>query len=420
MEAELEMFAAIEEVCSSAQVPHVDDSWILDSGASRHMTSKKDWYSSWKPLQEPINVIVGNNAKCPAEGLGTISFVAATGEEKKLSDVLYVPQIKRNLISIGVITDRGLEVRFKKTEAEILDSAGKLVGKGVRRNNLYELSALTASANKSTSRLWHERFGHIGFAVLKEMQKTEMVAHLPAFSELQEPCEACMMGKQQRKAFPHESSNRSKTPLELVHADLCGKMSTTALGGSSYFLLIVDDFSRKMWVYFIHDKAEAFGKFKEWHKLVVNETGNKLKKFRTDRGGEFTSSEFNNYCKEHGIKRQLTTAHTPQQNGVVEHRNRTVMEMAIKGKGLPNSFWDESVKTLQFTSSTDLTLRRSRGLHLMRLTLVRSHPLLILELLGVNAIYTFQMLQEPSLKPKAGNVSFLDIAKNPRLTGYMI
>lgn len=97
VETEYELFAAIEEVCSSAQVPHVDDSWILDSGASRHMTSKKDWYSSWKPLQEPINVIVGNNAKCPAEGSGTISFVAATGEEKKLSDVLYVPQIKRNL-----------------------------------------------------------------------------------------------------------------------------------------------------------------------------------------------------------------------------------------------------------------------------------------------------------------------------------
>ena len=87
---------AIEEVCSSAHTPAIDESWILDSGASRHMTSKKEWYSSWKPLQEPINVIVGNDAKIPAEGLGNISFLASTGEKKQLTDVLYVPKIKRN------------------------------------------------------------------------------------------------------------------------------------------------------------------------------------------------------------------------------------------------------------------------------------------------------------------------------------
>ena len=92
---------AIEEVCSSAHTPAVDESWILDSGASRHMTSKKNWYSSWKPLQEPINVIVGNDARIPTKGLGNISFLASTGEKKQLTDVLYVPKIKKNLLSIA-------------------------------------------------------------------------------------------------------------------------------------------------------------------------------------------------------------------------------------------------------------------------------------------------------------------------------
>ena len=78
------------------------------------------------------------------------------------------------------------------------------------------------------------------------MQKKGMVAHLPPIQDWKEPCEACMMGKQQRKAFPHESQNRSKAPLELVHVDLCGKMSCSAMGGSFYFLLLVDDYSRKM------------------------------------------------------------------------------------------------------------------------------------------------------------------------------
>ncbi|MCO5554063.1 hypothetical protein L7F22_007589 [Adiantum nelumboides] len=135
-------------------------------------------------------------------------------------------------------------------------------------------------------------------------------------------------------------------------------MSSPAMGGSFYFLLLVDDYSRKMWVYFLREKAEAFGKFKMWHKLVENQTGKKVKKLRTDRGGEFLSTEFNDYCKEHGIQRQLTIAHTPQQNGVVERRNRTVVEMArcmLKAQDMPNSFWAEAVNTAVYILNRSFT-----------------------------------------------------------------
>jgi len=204
-----------------------------------------------------------------------------------------VPEIKRNLLWVAAITDRDLKVQFDKAGAVIIDANNKVVGRGVRRNNLYELSAFTVEGDVGTSKLWHERFGHLSYVILKEVQKTGIVAHLPAFSSVSDVCDACMMGKQHRQAFPQESNNRAKVPLQLVHANLCGKMPTTALGGSSYFLLLIDDFSRKMWVYFLRDKAEAFGKFKIWHTLVENESGKKLKKLRTNRGGEFTSSEFN-------------------------------------------------------------------------------------------------------------------------------
>ncbi|MCO5594848.1 hypothetical protein L7F22_048882 [Adiantum nelumboides] len=173
----------------------------------------------------------------------------------------------------------------------------------------------TRSASKDTSRPRRQNLGS------PEYQKLMPSPEYSFSSDLQHVCEACLMGKQQRKAFPQESSNRAQAPLELVHADLCGKMSTSALGGSFNFLLLVDDYSRKMWVYFIREKSEAFGKFKLWHKLVENETGKKVKKLRTDRGGEFISDEFNSYCNDYGIKRQLTTAHTPQQNGVVKRGN---------------------------------------------------------------------------------------------------
>ena len=113
-----------------------------------------------------------------------------------------------------------------------------------------------------------------------------------------------------------------------------------------------------MWVYFLHDKAQAIVKFKEWLQPVENEIGNRLKKFRTNGGGEFISNEFDDFCKGKGIKRQLTTAHTPQQNGVAERRNRTIMEMArcmLKGKGLPNQFWAEAVNTAVYILNRSYT-----------------------------------------------------------------
>ena len=301
-DVELELFVAVE-VCAEAQsTTAFDESWIIDSGASRHMTNHKEWYKTLRPTEQSILVAVGNDAKCPAKGTGTISFVSSTGDTKDLSDVLYVPDIGRNLLSVSAITDRGLKVHFDQQSAVILDKKDNIVGRGSRQDNLYVLSAFSAQVHKGTSKLWHERFGHISFAVLKEMQKQGLVANLPALEEMPDVCNACMMGKQHQLPFPQESKNRAMAPLQLVHADLCGKMPTQALGGSFYFLLFVDDYSRKMWVYFLKSKDEAFGKFKTWHALVENESGNKLKMLRTDRGGEFVSKEFEAYCNSKGIK----------------------------------------------------------------------------------------------------------------------
>ncbi|MCO5571443.1 hypothetical protein L7F22_025183 [Adiantum nelumboides] len=222
---------------------------------------------------------------------------------------------------------------------------------------MYELTAYSANAKISTTKLWHERFGHLSIVVLKEMYKTGMVADLPFIMDLPDVCEACMMGKQHRQPFPQEAS-RAKAPLELVHTDLCGKMNTTALGGSSYFMTLIDNYSRRTWVYFLKGKDEAFAKFKEWHVLVEKETGNKLKKLRSDRGGEFTSSEFADYCKQHGIKRHLTTPHTPQQSGVANRKNCVIVEMArsmIKAKGLPDSFWAEAINTTVYILNRSYT-----------------------------------------------------------------
>ncbi|GJX03123.1 zinc finger, CCHC-type containing protein [Tanacetum coccineum] len=111
--------------------------------------------------------------------------------------------------------------------------------------------------------------------------------------------------------------------------------------------LLVDDCTRYMWIYFLKSKDEAFATFKEFKLKVENEVGKKLKSFRTDRGGEFTSREFTRYCKENGILRQLTAPYSPQQNGIVERRNRSVMSTTrsmLKAMHMPQNFWAEAIR----------------------------------------------------------------------------
>ncbi|XP_073019466.1 uncharacterized protein [Primulina eburnea] len=155
------------------------------------------------------------------------------------------------------------------------------------------------------------------------------------------------LAKMHRLPFP-KISYRAKVPLELVHADVCEPMQTPSINNYRYFLLFVDDYTRMMWVYILKEKSEAFPKFIEFKTLVENQNGKKIKILRTDRGGEFNGKTFMDFCKEKGIQRQLTVRYSPQQNGVAERKNRTIVEMArsmMAGKGLPKSFWAEAINT---------------------------------------------------------------------------
>lgn len=175
-----------------------------------------------------------------------------------------------------------------------------------------------------------------------------MVEGLPEITQTNQVCDGCVVGKQHRLPFPHTATFRAKERLALIHGDLCGPISPTTPGGNKYFMLLVDDCSRFMWIFLLKGKGEAFEVFKRFKKLAESESGERLKCFRTDRGGEFNSAEFKKYCEEKGVKRHFTAPFSPQQNGVVERRNQTVLEMArciMKSKSVPAEFWGEAVKT---------------------------------------------------------------------------
>lgn len=135
-------------------------------------------------------------------------------------------------------------------------------------------------------------------------------------------------------------------PLELIHIDICGPTRTKGMQGEMYFMLLIDEYSRMTWVTFLKEKSEAFEKFKEFKALVESEIGIKIKFLRSDRGGEFTSYEFDDFCENHGIKRYYFSARTPQKNGVVERKNRTFQEMAkamLNESKLLDTFWRDAI-----------------------------------------------------------------------------
>lgn len=185
------------------------------------------------------------------------------------------------------------------------------------------------------------------FKMLEEMTRKGMVTGMPLLSHPSQVCEGCMIAKQARQSFPKEAQWRAKEPLQLLHADLCGPITPATKGGNQYFLLIVDDYSRYMWVYLIKNKYEAFGMFQKFKIQVEKESRYKIKMLRTDRGGEFNSNQLQEFCKQSGIRRQLTAPYSPQQNGVAERRNRTILEMTrslLKAMTVPDQFWGEAVR----------------------------------------------------------------------------
>ena len=156
-----------------------------------------------------------------------------------------------------------------------------------------------------------------------------------------------MITKQARLPFPRQSTYRAEKPLELLHADICGPISPCTLAGNKYFLLIVDNSTRWMWLYMLEAKSDAFEAFKKFKFLMENKTEYKIRRFRRIEVVSSYLQSSLNFAKKKGIERHLTAPYSPQQNGIVECRNRTVMAMTrslLKSMHVPAKLWGEAVR----------------------------------------------------------------------------
>jgi hypothetical protein len=282
----------------------ISDAWYVDSGASQHMSPKREWFVGFEPITAR-RVFMGDDSFKEAVGIGSIvvDMVLDSGVVKgKLESVLYVPGLARNLFSVSKATSRGLHVDFTGEECVFRNKLGAIVAKGTREERLYkllttkrpevecaqisdgvELRKCGSHHEVSKLVLWHQRLGHLGVQNVKLLQSKNLVVGVDLGDACELPfCEGCVAGKLHRLPFPRGESTRASTLLEIVHSDLCGPMRSESLGGARYVLTFIDDKSRKVFCYFLKSKSEVLERFKIFKAFVENDVGKRIKVLRSD------------------------------------------------------------------------------------------------------------------------------------------
>ena len=349
----------------SATTSNEVGSWIVDSGATSHLCNDKSMFTVFDSLENPQEIVLGDGHTLDAVGVGDVVLnVVVDGKIKKrrLRDVLYVPRLAYNLLSVSKTTETGKKIKFGSDGLQFLDCDGRVVAVGVKKGSLYYLTCHkdtdtqvhmsdAQSMDESRESIWHRRFGHLNERSLRTLASRSLVNDFNYNASSRIPfCESCVKGKLHRKPFG-TSERQVKVPLELVHSDVCGPLSSESLGGAKYFVTFIDARTHYTWVYFLKSKDEVFSKFLEWKSLVERMSDYRLKTLRTDNGGEYTSGEFSKYLRTEGIRHELTVPKTPEQNGVAERFNRTLVECVravLSDAHLSHSFWAEALSTVVY------------------------------------------------------------------------
>ncbi|KAJ8463023.1 hypothetical protein ONZ51_g10516 [Trametes cubensis] len=347
--------------------------WLMDSGASQHVTWCFDDFTEYEPFDNPLTFNTASSGEGSViQGLGQGTVKAETLVDGQrwtitLPNVCYVPMASARLFSTGTIEKNGYSLFqgarkmmiFDKQPEGAVDSGSTIRIKGRKileapynpASNLYDLTLeillnRRVHLNVRSYKTWHRRFGHAGKEPLRHLPKNvKGVDQLDPADD--EPCEGCAFGKSHRLPFP-PSEKRATEPLELVHTDLDGPMRTASVGsGFKYFASFIDDYSGLARAYFLKFKSDAFRAFNDFKAWAENQTGRKIKRVRSDRGGEYTSNEFSEHLRSLGIEHHKTMPDSPQQNGRAERWNRTITEKALSmlhHAGLSHGFWQLAIE----------------------------------------------------------------------------
>ncbi|GJT35433.1 putative ribonuclease H-like domain-containing protein [Tanacetum coccineum] len=336
---EKEMASAVGKVGNNAGEPHValKDTRIFDSGCSRHMTGNKSYLTEYEDHDGGFVAFAGSTKGGKITGKGKIKT-----EHLDFEDVYFVKELKFNLFSVSQMCDKKHNVLFTETECLILSPEFKLPDENQvmlkipRKDNMYSfdlknivpskgLTCLIAKATNDESKMWHRRLGHINFKTINKLVKGNLVRGLPSkLFENDHTCVACQKGKQHKASCKTKLVNSISKPLQILHMDLFGPTFVKSIMGKMYCLVITDDYSR------------------------------------CDNGTKFKNYEIKEFHRIKGIKREFSNAKTPQQNGVAERKNRTLIEAArtmLADSLLPIPFWAEAINTACYVQNRVLVTK---------------------------------------------------------------
>ncbi|ODM88300.1 Retrovirus-related Pol polyprotein from transposon TNT 1-94 [Orchesella cincta] len=333
-----------------------DDVWHSDSGATHHITGRRDWYESYTEYENPVSVSMTDKGKTFARGIGTVrieAYVNGKWLESTINNVLYIPGAV-NLFSEGTMAKNGWTIVRNVHGAYYIDENERAGPEAVMKDGMYlmKFRAVIRRAHytkSETAKLWHSRLAHVNLDYIKETIKREAAAGI-ALGELsgEFSCEECILGKAHKSPFPRVPENTAITPAEIMHVDLSGKYDTTSLGGSSYFLLIKDERTSFRAVYFLKSKAEAAGCIMRYVNFIENQTNHQVRILRSDNGTEFVNHDLTSFLNEKGIIHGKSAPYSPQSNGKIEREMRTIKDTAramMIGAKVPEYLWAEAVAT---------------------------------------------------------------------------
>lgn len=327
--------------------------WLLDSGSTSHMSSDVDIFDWLKSDNREIALADKGGKKIASNGIGEIVMKQTNVQNKvRLSNVLHVPELNSNLLSVAKFTDRGYKVEFDKKGAVVYKDKNLIEMRAEREGNGYYVKTDIISGEKvkvvKENDVWHRRLGHVSKDLIAQMRAQDLVSGLKIVSEKYGQCEACVQGKACQKTHHRLEKRRAEKIMDLWHTDLIGPVRPATKGGKNYIMTVIDDYSRFVFVSLLYEKGEAANELIKLIKQKENGTGMKLKAIRSDNGGEFNSKNLREWLENKGIKHEFSPAYTPQCNGLIERMNRSIIEITrsiISDCEIPMDFWGEAVCT---------------------------------------------------------------------------
>lgn len=312
--------------------------WYIDSRASFHATNNEELFMDGTLHDtHELQIELADGSTIGASKKGTVKgiFTTSTGDYNvMLLDVLIVPKMDISLISAIAIQENGYSIIFKNNSCEIIrdaDGACALrtgrIGRSYKVEMIKNSTAFTTHVDiPATKNTWHNRLGHLGQKVVDALMLCELIKVPKTPTDDKHDCTACMEGKMTRRHFGPVLKPRSTRKLDLVHSDLCGPMSCNSFGGYRYDMELVDDATRMTFASFLKKKSEALREFKMFVTDMMNQGHGQVRTLSTDNGTEYYHKEFKKYLCLSGIEHRTSAPYTPEQNGLAERTNRTLIE----------------------------------------------------------------------------------------------